>query len=48
MQKMTFDQNLILPLYYVNELTSVRKRVQSFMKHPEEMFSQRYAKVWLK
>jgi peptide/nickel transport system substrate-binding protein len=48
MQRMTFDQNLILPIYYVNELTSVRKRVQSFMKHPEEMFSQRYAKVWLK
>jgi peptide/nickel transport system substrate-binding protein len=48
MQQMLFTENLILPLYYVNELSSVRKRVQNFMEHPEEMFSQRYAKVWLK
>jgi hypothetical protein len=48
MQQILFAKNLILPLYYVNELSSVRKRVQNFMEHPEEMFSQRYAKVWLK
>jgi peptide/nickel transport system substrate-binding protein len=46
LQMKIYNETLVIPLYWSNYITSVRKNVMGFVPHPDEHYQYRYNNVW--